>query len=284
MTEKYPGEATFSEIELISSPGSGRRLIEQPHRAADVDVRLDERHRLHRADLLDARQRPRPSSTTRSWKLRSAGPTRIAIPREHLQDHHALLAETGVDVQQVDEAAEQQAGARDEHQRQRHFGGDEHRAAGAAARRQRSSSGDRAPASRARQPHRRHEPRGRRDRNRQQRREAAARRSRRAACRSTSLRAAPSSSRPRIAPAASATPASDATEASNQRLDQQLPDHAAAAGAERGPDRQLLLARRAARQQQVGDVYARDQQHGEHRGGEQPDRRRGRRRPGARAS
>jgi hypothetical protein len=47
----------------------------------------------------------------------------------------------------------------------------------------------------------------------------------------------------------------------HEALDQPLPHDRVAAGAEREANRHLLLARGAARQQQVGDVRARDQQH-----------------------
>ena len=51
--------------------GLRRRLIDQAHLALDVDVRLDERHRLHGADLLHAGN-DATFAVTRSWKLRSA--------------------------------------------------------------------------------------------------------------------------------------------------------------------------------------------------------------------
>ena len=50
-----------------------------------------------------------------------------------------------------------------------------------------------------------------------------------------------------------------------QAFNQQLAHDADPARAERGADRHLAAARGAARQQQVGDVGARDQQHGRHR-------------------
>ena len=61
-----------------------------------------------------------------------------------------------------------------------------------------------------------------------------------------------------------------AGERDDQALDQQLPDDGAAGGAHRGPHGQLALARAAARQQQVGDVGARDQQQEPHRAQQQP--------------
>ncbi len=58
-------------------------------------------------------------------------------------------------------------------------------------------------------------------------------------------------------------------------LGEQLPDDAAASGAERGANRDLALTHRRARQQQVGDVGARDQQHqadrAHHREDDEPD-------------
>ena len=97
------------------------RLVDQPHLPLDVDVRLDEGHCLHDADLLDARNRrdlgrqPVVKAPERRW----AG---VSIPREHLYHHDVLAIEAGIDVQQVHEAAQQEAGACDEHQRHRHFG------------------------------------------------------------------------------------------------------------------------------------------------------------------
>ena len=63
---------------------------------------------------------------------------------------------------------------------------------------------------------------------------------------------------------------SAAGERDDQALDQQLPDDGAAGGAHRGPHGQLALARAAARQQQVGDVGAGDQQQEPHRAQQQP--------------
>ena len=69
----------------------------------------------------------------------------------------------------------------------------------------------------------------------------------------------------------------DAGEAAEQRehqvLGQHLTHQPAAAGAERRTHGQLLLAMAAAREQQVGDVGARDQQHQRH-GAEQDHHRR----------
>ena len=47
----------------------------------------------------------------------------------------------------------------------------------------------------------------------------------------------------------------------HEALDHELPDEPPAAGAERGADADLALARAGAREQQVRDVRARDQQH-----------------------
>ena len=58
----------------------------------------------------------------------------------------------------------------------------------------------------------------------------------------------------------SSAPSSAAGERDDQALGEQLPDDGAAGGAHRGPHGQLALARAAARQQQVGDVGAGDQQ------------------------
>ncbi len=56
-----------------------------------------------------------------------------------------------------------------------------------------------------------------------------------------------------------------AEQADDRRLGQQLPDDAQAAGAKRRANRDLAMADRRAREQQVGDVRARDHQHERHR-------------------
>ncbi len=62
-----------------------------------------------------------------------------------------------------------------------------------------------------------------------------------------------------------AAPTADPKRAADQRehdaFGQQLPDDAPAAGAERGPHRQLARAHGRAREQQVGDVGAADEEH-----------------------
>ncbi len=52
----------------------------------------------------------------------------------------------------------------------------------------------------------------------------------------------------------------------HQILDEQLPHQAKSRGAERAPDRELTLTCLGARQEQVGDVHARNEEH-------EPDRR-----------
>ena len=59
----------------------------------------------------------------------------------------------------------------------------------------------------------------------------------------------------------------------DQRLRHQLPGHAPGFGAEREADRQLLLPRLGAHQEQVGDVRARDQQHEADRAEQNPQHR-----------
>ena len=56
-------------------------------------------------------------------------------------------------------------------------------------------------------------------------------------------------------------------------LDEQLPHEPETAGAERRPHRQLALPRRRARQEQVGDVGAGDEQHEADRAGQRAERR-----------
>ena len=56
-----------------------------------------------------------------------------------------------------------------------------------------------------------------------------------------------------------------AEQADDRRLREQLPDDAQAAGAKGGPNRDLAMAYRRPREQQVGDVRAGDHQHERHR-------------------
>ena len=63
----------------------------------------------------------------------------------------------------------------------------------------------------------------------------------------------------------------------HEALGERLADQPAASGAERQPHRDLLLPRRRAAQQQVGDVRARDQQHEADHGHQHEERRAARR-------
>ena len=89
------------------------------------------------------------------------------------------------------------------------------------------------------------------DRSRNRARSAARRRRRRGRERADRRRATPE-----------ADPTAPPMDRQQHALGQQLADDAPAAGAEREPDRDLAPPRRGRRQQQVGDVGARDQQHG----------------------
>ncbi len=71
---------------------------------------------------------------------------------------------------------------------------------------------------------------------------------------------------PRNIATPSARPARPPERREHEALGQQLTHQAPAARPERGPDRHLARSQRAARQQQVGQVGAADQQHGAHRG------------------
>ena len=71
---------------------------------------------------------------------------------------------------------------------------------------------------------------------------------------------------------ASARPTTPPRDRQEHALGQQLSGEAAAAGAERRPHRQFLLPRQRPRQQQVGDVGARDQQHESHRRAQHDER------------
>ncbi len=67
-------------------------------------------------------------------------------------------------------------------------------------------------------------------------------------------------------------PGSSAGEAEHDRLGEHLPGDPGAAGADGAAHRDLPPPVRGLRQQQVGDVHARDQQHERHRGEQQPER------------
>ena len=70
-----------------------------------------------------------------------------------------------------------------------------------------------------------------------------------------------SATRPRVSAYASADAGGAAERRQHHRLGEQLPDDAAASRAEDDADRQLLLPRLRSREQQVGHVGARDEQH-----------------------
>ncbi len=77
----------------------------------------------------------------------------------------------------------------------------------------------------------------------------------------------------RTAAYASSTPTAPPTDAQHDGLCHELPHQPSAAGAKRRPHRQFATARRAAREQQAGDVGAGDQQH-QRDGAEQHEQRR----------
>ena len=87
------------------------------------------------------------------------------------------------------------------------------------------------------------------------------------------MRSATSASRPRWNATASASPAMPPASDEQQALGQHLPQQPRRAGAERRAQTQLALAHGAAREQQVGDVDAGDQQHERDRAGEHEQRR-----------
>jgi hypothetical protein len=77
---------------------------------------------------------------------------------------------------------------------------------------------------------------------------------------------------PAEAPVREEQPDRATREAENHAFDQQLPHDPPAARPERRPDGQLLPAAQAARQQQVRDVRARDEEHARHGADEHADR------------
>ena len=87
------------------------------------------------------------------------------------------------------------------------------------------------------------------------------------------MRSPTSASRPRMAQRRDAQPRDAAGGREHQAFGQHLAHQAAALGAERGAQADLALARRAARQQQVGDVDAGDEQHQRDRADQREQRR-----------
>ena len=170
-----------------------------------------------------------------------------------------LGLEAGIDARQLEEAADQQAGAGQQHDGERHLGDDQRRAHAMRRRRWRR----RAPPSRSalRSSARRWPAAPAACRRPGSSTSAIAKREQRPRCRSTPI----SSSRGMSAGCAAierlACPsrrargrAHGAGEAEHDRLGEQLPQQPAAAGAERGAHRQLACRADAAREQQVGDI------------------------------
>ena len=217
---------------------------------------------------------PRDQTREELDPLRVVG---VAASRHrHPRGQDVARVEARIDAAERAEAAEHQAGADQQHDRQRDLADDERLADAAMP----DAGADLARAvlqrllhAAARAFERRREAADDRGRERDRGGEARAPDSSDARARdrrdSTGLIAS-SSARPHCATSRpSAPPSTHSTRlsVSSWRID------ADAAGAERGANRDLALARRAARQQQVGDVRARDQQHEADRAGEHEQRR-----------
>ena len=189
----------------------------------------------------------------------------VGIPREvaeNLRRQHAVRSIPGLDTLQAVEAGQQQAGADQQHHRDRHLRHDQRAldslaAAGvaglAAALLQRVDEID--PAAERRQ---RAEQHSGQDRNaeREDQHDRIQRDLARARRKPADERGQHVDGQPRDADADGA-----ADHGEQRALGQQLPHQAAAAGAERGAHRQLAIAAQHPRQREVGDIRARDQQH-----------------------
>ena len=191
---------------------------------------------------------------------------RVAVERRVEREADQLVGlESGVQRLQVVEAAREQAGAGEQQHRQadlcddqplaqpRVAGAADH-AAGLVLQRRCQRRPRRLQRRREAEQHRRHQRCGDREGDHAQvghRRQRLRRRRRSAASFSSS------------APVHQASAEAEQRAGARQHgaLDQPLPHDRAAAGAEREADRHFLLPRRAARQQQVRDVGAGDQQH-----------------------
>ena len=195
---------------------------------------------------------------------------RISIADEDLQHHDALLPEAGIDIEQVDEAFEQQSGARHQNQRQRHFDGDEAEPQTPLSGVGGHGSQARLLEAQARESERGNQPREDGDAEGEQRRKQQRR--------SVDVQAVEPHHVGR--PPAGEAPHRDVRQhdprqrchrRKHQRLGQQLRDDTPAIRAERRPDGKLVLPSRASCQQKIGDVDTGDQQHGKDGGCEERD-------------
>ena len=197
---------------------------------------------------------------------------RIRGGRERgLEREHVPRIEAGFDGAESDEAADQQRGAHEQHDRQRRFDDHErrtdplvtHTGAGAAAglleRRDEIGLGG---VQRRKQTE--HDSRQNRERHREDHDAPVERRNHDpAAIGRRDARNVAGHQQQQTANARCAKgEAEHASRAGQQHaLGQQLTDNASATGADRGSDRELALPARRSREQQVGHVAARDQQH-----------------------
>ena len=249
------------------------RLADDLRLGPDAAVRR-QRRRLGRRD--DARQRLEPRQERLEEPLlrlrRVVDPARERQPRAE----NVLRVEPEIGSLELDEAAHQQPRARQEHERQRHLQDNESTAQLAAT----ESPTD----ALARRPERLHHValRGlnrRRETEEQRRahRNGHAERERRQVQRDLRLAGDESLRNQQDerlhARVRDETPKDGPERGEHPALDQELPDDAQTARAEREPDRHLALPRRAARQQHVRHVAARDQQQQPHRRRERIQRR-----------
>ena len=233
-------------------------------------VALAERRLRGQADCLDSRQAAHAVGELRV-KLASSVPVLIVCQADGLQRHaadeHVLRPEARIDAQQLIEAAQQQAGANQKHDRQRELRDDERVGEPAARGRPR-----RAPAvldgvlqvdARAAQcrrdaeeydRHERHDDRERKHRRIERDGLQVVEAFHGHATKYTS------------APRAEHQTNDRARQPEQQALDEQLPNDAPRARAEAAPQRDFPDSRAGAREQQVGDVGARDEKDHAHRG------------------
>ena len=261
MVAKYSGVTLTDPISGLTSAGGGGA----PSTLKSISAaRAAQRQHRGRGHCRDARQRPQRALRTAPrdtdlLRLRvRRPPCNVDAERQRLFGH-----EPRDDAGELHEAADQQAGAGQQHDGERHLGDDEpgadamRAAAGAAARPPSRSARVQSPpvaCSAGRMP------------------KPTPVTSETASVKSTTVPFKPTSSSrgmsagraatsARVPQYAIARPDSAAASAEHDRLGQQLPQQPAAARAERGADRQSPVACRGPREQQVRDVRAGDEQH-----------------------
>ncbi len=266
---KKCGPTSYHSTGGASPSAAGGR----PSIVIGIDAVAAAEHRTARseADALDARHGRRRVARARHHVHQPRGRLVDVARRQHPREHDAAAVEAGLPVEQLPEAARQQARAHEQHQRERELRDDEPRPQPGVARVRLAKALERAAQIRPRGPPRRREPeehgRGRREQEREERhapvdahlvepRDGGRRQRHERARRPDGEREA---ERP-------------AGERDHEALGQQLPHEAPAPGAERGAHGELGRPARRAHEQEARHVRARDEQHEADRAQEHPER------------